>query len=228
MPPAETPGTSEGRPRRRWAAAAVLLALGAAALYVGAPRLMPSWTVQTMQERVTQLDPAQIVHLRTPGGLLEVTTLERLEEFAWKSQYTCRFFDCASLLPPTISRVRARASYVYRLPLAAQWTLHRAGDHYRLTVPALELQEPVGFATDSMEIVTEQNGIFSPPKGENRERLIRELGPELARRGKQAPYLASAQAQAERTVREFAARWMREQGSEPALPIRVVFAPPPP
>ena len=186
------------------------------------------WTRGPRQEALAILDPARIVLLRTPGGFLEVGALEKVEEFGWSSRYTCPLVDCPDLLGPTISRIRVRAHFVYRVPLAAEWQLVRKGDHYLLTVPEPQLQVPVAFHTGDMQIQTTESSWLSPPAAPNREAVIRHLGPELARRGADPAYLQAQGANAEKTVQEFARKWMLEQGRRAALPIRVRFQSPDP
>src|SRR5215213_9103153 len=82
-------------------------------------------TARVREEPSALLDPAQIILVRTPGGFLEVGALEKVEEFGWSSRYTCPLVDCPQLLTPTISRIRVRAHFVYRVPLAAEWKLVR-------------------------------------------------------------------------------------------------------
>ena len=196
-----------------WLLAAGAFVLAAAAWFLAGPREAP----------VATLDPARIVLLRTPGGFLEVGALEKVEEFGWSSRYTCPLVDCPSLLTPTISRIRVRAHFAYRVPLAAEWKLTRDGDHYALTVPRPQLQLPVAFHTQDMEIQTTEKSWLSPPVAPNREAVVRHLGPELAKRGADAAYLDAQRASAEKTVQEFARKWMIEQGKQPALPVRVRF-----
>ncbi len=202
-----------------WIAAAAFLALVATAWVLREP---------AREHAATVLDPAHIIVLRTPGGFLEVGAIEKAEEFGWSARYTCPLMDCPRLLKPTISRIKVRARYVYRVPLQAQWKLLPQGDHYQLTVPAPQLQEPVGFHTPDMEIRTTKGGWLSPPAAPNQQAVLRHLGPELARRGNDPAYLQAQRPYAEKTVQEFARKWMIEQGHIADLPIRVTFAGPAP
>lgn len=181
----------------------------------------------TTERVVASLDPAQVEFIRTPGGFLQVGEMRKVEEFGWQTAWECPFVDCGRL-PRTISRIRVKAQYVYRIPLAAQWRLDPEGDHYRLTVPPLQLQRPVAFDTSSMEIVTTEQSVFSPGAAPNRENAVRHLGPELAQRGASPAYMDAQQKTAERTVREFARKWMLEQGKKGERPITVVFDGPAP
>lgn len=203
------------------------LALGTGALLLGVAVLVWRQAGQTSsEERVEVLDIAKVEMIRTPGGLLEVSAMEKVEEFGWRTSWDCPLVDC-SKLPKTLSRVRVKAHYVYQIPLASEWRLELQGDHYKLTVPPVQLRRPVAFDTATMEVET-QKGVFSPAAAPNRENAIRHIGPELLQRGESATYVDAQQRTAERTVREFAEKWMLQQGKKPARPITVDFAGPNP
>ena len=176
----------------------------------------------TKQQGASFLDSAMVRVVRTPGGMLEVSEIQRVEEFGWQSQHACPLIDCAKLLGSTVSRIRAPTHYVYRIPLAETWQLVPKGDHYELIVPAPQLKTPVAFETSKIELETQRNW-FSPPTQPNEKAVLKQLGPELARRGVQASYLALQQPHAERTVAEFAQKWMREQSQGIDKPIKVRF-----
>jgi len=178
---------------------------------------------QRREERTDLLDPARVVLLRTPGGYLEVGSLEKVEEFGWSSSWNCGpVADCGKLFGATVSRIRVRAKYTYRIPLADQWRLVQDGQQWRLRVPAVELGKPVPFHTEDVEIQTTA-GWLSPPAGPNRELLLRNLGPELAKRGGQPAYLEAQRPMAQQTVVEFARKWMLEQDKGSELPIQVTL-----
>lgn len=181
------------------------------------------------EERTEVLDPARVILLRTPGGFLEVDSLEKVEEFGWSSSWDCKpVADCGKLFGATVSRIRVRARYTYRIPLADEWKLEPAGGKLRLQVPQVQLATPVPFHTEDLEIQT-RSGWLSPPVGPNRELLLKNIGPELARRGEQAAYLQAQKPLAEQTVTEFARRWMLEQKKDAGgLPIEVTFSGPSP
>jgi hypothetical protein len=196
-----------------YAAVALLLCVAAAAWH--------QFGKSAPGERVELLDPAKVEMIRTPGGLLEVSAMEKVEEFGWRTSWDCPIVDC-SALPKTFSKIRVKAHYVYQIPLAAQWRLEPEGDHYKLIVPPLQVRGPVAFDTATMEIETSQ-GVFSPAAAPNRENAIRHIGPELSRRGAAQAYLDAQQQTAQKTVSEFAQKWMIEQGRKPRRPITVVF-----
>lgn len=203
-------------PRRRLAWIAPVVAFAALAAYLG-------WNWGTREEAVIVLDPATVRVVRTPGGMLEVATVRKLEKFGWQVSHVCPLIDCGELLGKTTSEIEVTAHYTYRIPLAQELTLRLRGDHYELVVPPLEPKSPVAFDTDSMRIRTEKGGWLSPAAGPNREAVVRHLGAELARRAQRPEYKQLARDSAAATVAEFARKWMAEQIEPPRHPIRVRF-----
>lgn len=62
--------------------------------------------------------------LRTPGGMLELSTLKVHETFDGTVPHEILGIE----LDPTITRIRVPAYYTYRIPLAAEWEVLRTGD----------------------------------------------------------------------------------------------------
>ncbi|MBA3774806.1 MAG: hypothetical protein H0X13_20580 [Ramlibacter sp.] len=176
----------------------------------------------TQQEQVKLLDPAQVIVLRTPGGMLEVATLNRVEDFGWQTTYTCPILDCGKLLGATVTRLRVPVHYTYRVPLAATWELRPDGKEHVLHVPPVQPALPPAIDTAKVELET-HGGWMSPGRQLNVQSTLRQLGPELERRATQPHYLQMQEPHAAKTVAEFASKWMREQGKAPPPRIRVVF-----
>ena len=198
---------------------------GAAALAVAAAGLVYVVSMQPFgsgQGPLALLDPARIVVLRTPGGLLEVSHLVKIEEFAWQTTYTCPLVDCGKWLGSTVSRIRVPAHFVYRVPLAESWTMKLEGGSYVLTVPRPQLLKPVAIDSTRLEIQTSR-GWLAPDGPANVQAMLRSFGPVLEVRGEDPAYQKAQQAEAEKTIREFAAKWMREQSIDVKRPIRVRF-----
>ena len=172
---------------------------------------------------MTVLDPARVRIVRTPGGLLEVATLKKVEAFGWQVAHQCPLIDCTELLGKTTSEIKVTAHYTYRIPLQERWTLRWNAGHYELVVPPMEAKLPVAFDTSGMQIRTEKGGWLSPAAGPNREAVVRQLGGELARRAEREDYKRLLQDQAAATVAEFAQRWMSEQMQPAQHPIKVTF-----
>lgn len=205
--------------RGRWALAmlaVVLLLAGATFAWLG-PLRMP---FGRSQQAVPALDPTQVLVLRTPGGHLEVSTLVKVEEFGWRSSYTCPWRDC-DWLGHRLGTIRAPVHYTYRIPLAETWTLRPDGNGYVLSVPAPQPLLPPAVDLAKAEFRSEKGGLLAPDGAANQALLMRHLGPELERRAGRTEYLRAQAPMAEQTVREFAQKWMREQLGASATPLRV-------
>jgi hypothetical protein len=197
-----------------WLVPLVVLAVLAAWLWRG---------FGTREQAVTVLDPAQVRIVRTPGGMLEVATLQKAETFGWQVSHTCPVVDCGELLGKTTSEIKVTAHFTYRIPLDPEWTLRFDRDHYELVVPPLQPRVPVAFDTAGMQIRTE-GGWLSPATGPNREAVVKHLGSELGRRADRPEYKRLAESSAALTVAEFARKWMGEQMQpRTSYPIRVTF-----
>jgi len=199
------------------------LAWVAAIIAIGLVAALSWWGWGQREESTSMLDPAHVRIVRTPGGMLEVATLQKVEDFGWQVTHTCPLIDCGELLGKTTSEVRVTAHYTYRIPLEPQWTLRFNKDHYELVVPPLEPKTPVAFDTARMQIRTERSGWLSPATGPNREAVVRHLGGELASRAQSADYKRLAEQSASATVAEFARKWMAEQMQPAQHPIKVSF-----
>ena len=197
--------------------ALVLLAVGA--LYWKSQGSKPN------EVQVHQLAVDEIIIVRTPGGLIEVATLIKNEDFSWSTEHTCKFFDC-SVVGRTVSNLRVPVHYTYRIPLAASWTLKLRDGYYELKVPGFEPKLPVAIDLTKAELST-KGGMFSPNKAAHRESMMKHLVPEFNKRATQKSYLDSQRDTARKTVGEFARKWMVKDGVDAKkadLPIKVFFA----
>lgn len=190
--------------------------------------LLASYAINptTSETKITRLAKDEIVVVRTPGGMLEVSTLIKNEEFGWSTKHTCPFINCGDLLKATISDIRVPVHYTYRIPLSENWTLKPKATHYELVVPMEEPKLPVAIDFTKMEMRTSK-GWLSPNERENRESLLRQLGPELARRSTQKHYIEAQREASQNTIVEFSDKWMKEQGLEKRradMPVKVVFS----
>ena len=201
--------------RTAWLVATV--ALVCAVLWSGSA----AW--RSTEGPVATLDPAQIVVLRTPGGFLEVATVVKVEEFRWRSSFTCLGQDCGAWLGERIGQIRVPVHYTYRIPLAESWTLTLEGDSYVLSVPPPQPLLPPAMDAAKAEITSVKGGLLAPGAAGNQVNLLRNLGPELNLRAQRVDYLKAQIPSAEKTVREFAEKWMKEQIRTPSKPVKVRF-----
>ncbi|WP_156481063.1 hypothetical protein [Variovorax sp. PAMC 28711] len=198
-------------------AALAVVALVVAGLWTG------TTVLRSKEEKVTLLDPAQVVVLRTPGGFLEVATLVKTETFGWRSSYTCLGQDCGAFLGERVGEIRVPVHYTYRVPLAESWILKLEGDAYVLTVPAPVPLLPPAIDTAKAEITSVGGGLLPPGAAGNQTNLLKNLGPELTARAQRVEYLRAQLPAAEKTVGEFAGKWMKAQTRGPSRPVRVRF-----
>ncbi|WP_038202060.1 hypothetical protein [Xenophilus azovorans] len=215
-------GPKEGAPRGRraplaWTLVAVLAALVAALAWLAFHR--PPFGRGDVAVHV--LDPARVVVLRTPGGHLDVSTLVKVEEFGWRSSRTCLWRDCGWLLGQRVGTIKVPVHYTYRIPLADNWTLRPSGDGYVLSVPAPQPLLPPAIDLEKAQFRSETGGLLAPGSAANQALLLKHLGPELARRAERVDYLQMQAPAAEKTIREFAQQWMREQIQPPAAAVRI-------
>lgn len=179
----------------------------------------------------TRKEPSYLVGdryrvVRTPGGLLEVATLQKQESFAWQIAWACPYNLCG-FMPAANSQITAEAHYTYRIPLAGHWVLEKVSNDplkYRLQVPKLEPKLPVAVRLASIQILNRGN-MLAPP-GLGQQKMQTYLEPLLESRAKSAAYLRGQEADARKTVEEFARKWMPD--GESKIPsnatIEVVFS----
>lgn len=176
------------------------------------------------EEQVHQLAKDEIITFRTIGGMIEVSTLVRNEDFTWSTEHACPIFDC-SYAGKTISKLRVPVHYTYRIPLAATWSLKPRDGYYELRVPAVEAKTPVAIDLSKTELKTDK-GWFAPNKSDHRESMMRNLLPEMNKRANQRIYIEAQRDVARKTAAEFARKWMIKDGIDAKkadLPIKVFF-----
>lgn len=179
----------------------------------------------------TRIEPSYLVGdryrvVRTPGGLLEVATLQKQESFAWQTSWTCPANLCG-FLPTSNAQISAKAHYTYRIPLAAYWVLEKVSNdplQYRLKVPKLEPKLPVAVSLSTIRIIN-SGSVFAPP-GPSLPRMLAYMQPLLDARANSPEYLRAQEANARKTVEEFARKWMRDGESKipSTATIEVVFS----
>lgn len=163
--------------------------------------------------------------VRTPGGLVEVATWVKQESLAWNIAWECPFNLC-KFLPTAHSQISAEVRYIYRIPLAEHWVLEKISDtplRYRLKVPKLEPQLPVTVNLSTIRLF--HNGAMFAPAGLAQQQMQGYMQPELNKRATSASYVKVVQKDAEKTVKEFAKKWMRERDVkiDDSAEIEVVF-----
>ncbi len=200
-------------------AAAILLgAIFAAGYFYGSYR-----TAKKLEPQILVGDRYKVV--RTPGGMLEVSTVQKEESFAWQTSWTCPANLCG-FLPSSKSQISAVAHYTYRIPLAEYWVLEKVSREplrYRLKVPKLEPKLPVTVSLETIRI-SNSGSVFSP-SGPTQQKMQSYMQPQLESRAKSQTYLQTQERDAAKTVEEFARKWMRDGTDKipDSATIEVVF-----
>ncbi len=150
--------------------------------------------------------------VRTPGGMLEVSTLRKQETIARKTSWKCPL-DLCDGIPKTTTQISAEAHYTYRVALAEYWVLEKVSEEpvrYRLKAPRLEPKLPVAV---SLSTIREQsNEKIITPSGPTLQEMQTYLEKELSIRAVDTAYLQAATEAAAKTVEEFAKKWMKDDG----------------
>ena len=165
--------------------------------------------------------------VRTPGGMLEVSTLRKQETLAWQTSWTCPLdLDICNKLPKSLSQISAEAHYTYRVSLAEYWVLEKISDQplrYRLKAPKLEPKLPVAVSLSSIR--ESKSGELISPSGPDLQKMQSYLEQELEKRAMNSTYIKVQSNAAAKTIEEFARKWMSDDGQKISdkADIEVVF-----
>ena len=91
-------------------------------------------------------EPLEIV-MRTPGGLLEVSTLRARETFT--SSYVYSFIGVP--LGRTVTQIRVPAYYKYQIALAPEWRILRTGKVFTVIPPPVRPGLPIAVDLGQMQ-----------------------------------------------------------------------------
>jgi hypothetical protein len=166
----------------------------------------------------------EILLMRTPGGLLEVSSMRMTEQFDKRFVYEVLGLEVGE----TVAHVRVPATYRYHIQLAPLWKIERTDDVFRVVTPPVKPSLPV--AVDLAQLEQDEGGtwLLVPfNANEDREALMRELTGKLAQKAASPAYLALQREDARKTVTEFVEKWLVTQEPWKAAKqprIEVVFS----
>ena len=144
--------------------------------------------------------------MRTPGGLLEVSTVTAEERFDSNVEHRVLGVPVGR----TIASVRVPTVYRYHVPLAPEWTFRRVGDTLIVIAPRVRPSLPVAIDTARMEAFS--SGIWSPFTGEAAvEALRRSITARLEKKAGSPELMLLQRESARQTVTEFVRTWVLEQ-----------------
>jgi len=157
------------------------------------------------QTRVTTATSTAVV-MRTPGGLLEVSTITAEERFDSSTTHTILGVPVGT----TIAQVRVPAVYRYHIPLAKDWTLRQTGQALVVVAPAVQPSLPV--AIDLSKLESFSSGLWSPLTGAGAlTALQRSITATLAAKASTPERIVLQREAARQTVTDFVHKWVLQQ-----------------
>jgi hypothetical protein len=202
-----------------------LASLCTGALLAIAVTKLPSirfWSTQQGAVRSAASD--EVMVMRTPGGLLEVSRIHATEEFDTRFVHTL----VGMRVGETVPRIRVPAVYRYHIELAPEWRVLRTSDTFTVVAPPVRPSLPVAVDLSRMEKDASGTWVLLPFTGSDAlDDLERQLSARLASKAVMPAYVELQREHARRTVAEFVRKWLITQAqwqgvSQPR--IRVLFA----
>jgi hypothetical protein len=180
------------------------LALSALLLVgVAANAALFAWQLRAPPRTTTT---ASAVVMRTPGGLLEVSTITAEERFDSTTTHTVLGVPVGK----TVAQVRVPAVYRYHIPLAKDWTFRSTGNTLVVIAPPVRPSLPVAINTAKLE--TFSSGIWSPLTGNDAvAALQKSITATLAAKASTPDLLKLQREAARQTVTEFVQKWVVQQ-----------------
>ncbi len=150
----------------------------------------------------------EILFMRTPGGLLEVSSMRMTEQFDKRFVYEVLGLEVGE----TVAHVRVPATYRYHIQLAPLWKIERTDEVFRVVTPPVKPSLPV--AVDLAHLEQDEGGtwLLLPFNADaDREALLREITGKLSQKAASPAYLALQREDARKTVTEFVEKWLVTQ-----------------
>lgn len=175
-------------------------------LAIAANLALFSWQMLRPDKSLSHTSVENAVVMRTPGGLLEVSTIATDERFDSNTTHTVLGVPVGK----TVAQVRVPAVYRYHIPLAKEWTFRMAGNAMVVIAPRILSSLPVAIDTGKLESYS--SGIWSPLTGpEAIEALHKSITAHLATKAVSPQLVLLQRESARKTVTEFIHKWVIEQ-----------------
>ena len=166
----------------------------------------------------------EIIVMRTPGGTLEVATIQSFEQFDQRFSYSLLGIGIGETNP----HIGLPATFRYHIDLAPEWVVRRVDNNFEVVAPAIEPTLPVGIDLGGLQ--KDVGGswyLVALRSEEDLDALERSITDELASKAGSAVYLDMQRLKARQTVEEFVRKWLpadERWGSRHEWNIRVRFA----
>lgn len=179
---------------------------------------------QTQQGDVVSAAPDEILVMRTPGGLLEVSRIHATEVFETKFIHSVLGVEVGETSP----RIRVPVVYRYQVALAPEWNVMRTGTEFSVVAPPVRPALPVAVDLGRMERQASGTWILLPfTETSALDDLQRDITARLAKKAVSPAYLKLQREDARQTVAEFVRKWLVTQqrwSTESGSRVRVYFA----
>jgi phosphate/sulfate permease len=167
---------------------------------------------------------SEVIVLRTPGGLLEVSRIETTEMLDTTIQHEIFGVKIGETMP----RIRVPAVYRYVIELEPEWRVVRADDVFTIVAPRIRPSLPVAVDFAGIQKDVAGSWMLLPFTGnDDLELLERSITTRLEQKARSRDYIDRQREDARETVREFARKWLVEQTRWKRADyedIRVLFA----
>ena len=176
----------------------LLLSLGLAAnvgLFV--------WQLRAPSKTSIATDSGAKLVMRTPGGLLEVSTVTSEERFDATTSHTV----LGVALGKTVAQIRVPAVYRYHIPLANDWRMRQTGAALVVISPPVMPSLPV--AVDTAKLESLSSGMWSLVTGDEAVAALQKSITATLSTKAASPAMVMLQREAARqTVSEFVQKWV--------------------
>ena len=143
---------------------------------------------------------------RTPGGLLEVSTISAEERFDSSTNHSV----VGVPLGQTVAQVRVSTVYRYHIPLAKQWNVRFSGNTVIVLVPPVQPTLPVAIDTGKLESFA--SGLWSPITGPDAiASLQKSITARLGEKAASQQLILMQREAARLTLGEFVQKWVVAQ-----------------
>jgi hypothetical protein len=191
----------------------LLLMLG-----IAANAALFAWQLRSPPGKTITSFSASAVVMRTPGGLLEVSTISAEERFDSTTSHTVLGVPVGK----TVAQVRVPAVYRYHIPLAKDWNLSSTGNTLVVIAPPVRPSLPV--AIDTAKLESFSAGIWSPLTGAAAVASLQKSITSTLSAKAATPDLIKLQREAARqTVTEFVQKWVVQQPKWQGAQVPTVF-----
>jgi hypothetical protein len=165
-----------------------------------------AWQLRSPAETRAAASTEKRVVMRTPGGLLEVSSIAAEERFDSTTTHAVLGVPVGK----TVAQVRVPAVYRYHIALAKDWTFRSTGNALVVIAPPVRPTLPVAIDTAKLEALA--SGIWSPLTGSDAiASLQKSITATLATKASTPDLIAVQREAARQTVTEFVQKWVVQQ-----------------